>query len=191
MVALSIPKIYTVDDLVALPNDNYRYELIRGELIQLPLRDYECSGLGIILASFASMFALESKRSTCTMAGTGFLIARNPDTVMASDWAFVRRERTFVKRVCGYLPLAPDIVLEVRSPSDSPREVALKVAQWLAAGTRIVWELNPKTKVLAVHREGETRLLGPNNTLDGGDVLPGFTFELRRLFLEAPAATNS
>ena len=118
-------------------------------------------------------------------AETGFLLAQDPDTVLAPDFAFITKARLVPVRKRGYVPVIPDLVLETRSPSDSAQEVADKVRQWLEAGVRIVWELNLKARVLTVHRpDAEPRPLGPDDTLTGEEVLPGFTLPLRRLFSE-------
>ena len=83
----------------------------------------------------------------------------------------------------------PDAVLEVRSPGDRKSAVLAKVNQWLAAGVRIVWELNPKTRILTVYRPNtEPRALHPEDTLDGEEVLPGFSLPLRRIFPDDDAS---
>ena len=116
-------------------------------------------------------------------AETGFLVGRNPDTVLAPDFAFVAKERLPDPLPKGYVPVVPDIVLETRSPNDTRREVAEKVQQWLDVGVRLVWELDPVTPILTVHRNGvPIRQLGVADTLDGEDVLPGFTLPLDLLF---------
>jgi Uma2 family endonuclease len=119
-------------------------------------------------------------------AEAGFIVSRNSDTVLAPDWAFITHERLSDITLEGYLPLAPDLVLETRSPHDTTREVALKVDRWLQAGVKIVWDLNPATKILTVHRPGaNSRFLKPTATLSGEEVLPGFELPLSKLFPEA------
>jgi len=81
----------------------------------------------------------------------------------------------------------PDLVLETRSPGDTKREVAEKVERWLAAGVALVWEINPKTRVLTTHRAGRPpHELGLADTLDGEDVLPGFTLLMADAFPPRP-----
>src|SRR5438105_2555555 len=85
----------------------------------------------------------------------------------------------------GFMPVVPDIVLETRSPGDTKREVAEKIAQWMQAGVRLAWELDPKARTLTVHRpNAEPRRLGIDDVLNGEDVLPGFSLPIRRLFRE-------
>ncbi len=88
----------------------------------------------------------------------------------------------------GFLPLAPDIVLEVRSPSDSSPDAFAKVQVWLNASVKLVWELNPRTRILTVHRAGRTpQELGIEAVLSGEEILPGFCLPLHRLFRDTNA----
>jgi Uma2 family endonuclease len=112
---------------------------------------------------------------------TGFVLARNPDTVRAPDLAFVRRGR-LPERTIGmvYIDGAPDLAVEVLSPSDSAIDMEDKVAEYLGAGGRLVWVVNPKRRTITVHApEVPPRTLHEHETLDGGEVLPGFTCVVR------------
>jgi Uma2 family endonuclease len=114
----------------------------------------------------------------------GFLLTTNPDTVRAPDVAFVRRERLDrVNPERGYYPGPPDLTIEVISPNDLYDEVDEKVAEWLEHGTRMVLVVNPRRKSIAVHRPGrDVRIRGIEDTLDGEDVVPGWTLPIRDLF---------
>jgi Uma2 family endonuclease len=111
--------------------------------------------------------------------------------VRTPDVAFVRRERVLAAgRVTGYWPGAPDLVVEVISPSDLYTEVEDKVAEWLEHGTRLVFVVNPRRRTVAVHRaDRPRRVLSVGDPLDGEDVIPGWTLSLRELFGESPAAS--
>lgn len=112
-----------------------------------------------------------------------FVIARNPDTAIAPDWAFIASARLPQHRGQGFVPIVPDIVLEVRSPGDRKNAVITKVNLWLTAGARLVWELNPRTRILTVYKQNrEPTALSIDDTLSGEDVLPGFELPLARLF---------
>lgn len=180
--SLAKPKLYTADDLFGLPGDA-RFELVEGELRPMPPPAGDEHGSTTFDLGFeVGLFVRNANLGRCWTAETGFLIARDPDTVLAPDFAFVARERLPGPPGKKYVPVVPDLVLETRSPSDTRREVEDKVAQWLAAGVRMVWELDLKARVLTVHRPGaEPRALGAGDTLDGADVLPGFTLPLARL----------
>src|SRR5918998_5254427 len=135
----------TADELLHMPDDGFRYELIRGELRRMPLAGNVHGGA---TASFAWRLALhveENRLGTVYAAGTGFRIGTDPDTVRAPDVAFVSRERVeAVGEVEGYWPGAPDLAVEVISPDDSHVEVESKVFDWLEAGTKMVLAVNPR-----------------------------------------------
>ena len=110
---------------------------------------------------------------------TGFLIARDPDTVRAPDVAFVCAAKMPEVGRRGYPPIAPDLVVEILSAGDRPGAVLAKVADWLDAGTRLVWVLDPDRGLARVHRaDGTIDIVRPDGALDGEDVLPGFSCAL-------------
>ncbi len=112
-------------------------------------------------------------------AETGFTLARHPDTVRASDIAFVRGERLPDPEPAGFPDLAPDLVVEVLSPGDRPGEVLAKVADWLSAGTRLLWVVDPERRLARVYRhDGTETIVTAEGALDGEDVLPGFSCSL-------------
>ena len=135
------------------------------------------------LSGYATTFALENDLGEGFAAETGFLIARNPDTTLAPDWAFIVKSRLPDLIPGKFMPVVPDLVLETRSPNDTEQEVADKVQEWLQAGVRMVWELDPKRRILTVYRPGEApRALGIDDTFSGEEILPGFALPIRRLF---------
>jgi Uma2 family endonuclease len=107
---------------------------------------------------------------------TGFQIASDPDTVRAPDVAFLSNERLSDVRPLGYAAGAPDLAVEILSPGDRPAEVLEKIADWLRAGTRLVWVLDLERRIARVHRaDGSIALVPQDGAFDGEDVLPGFT----------------
>ena len=118
---------------------------------------------------------------------TGFVLARDPDTVRGPDVAFVSQERlTGLEDPGGFPEGAPDLAIEIRSPHDRPGELRAKVADYLAAGSRQVWVVDTERRVVTVYPS----LLAPHtleegDELDGGDVLPGFRILVKELF-DAP-----
>ena len=179
-------KLYTADDLDLLPSD-YRCELIKGELRDMPPPPGDAHGNTSMRfsAPFAT-FVEEHDLGECYAAETGFLVGSDPDTVKAPDFAFVAKHRLPAAISTKYLQLAPDLVLETRSPSDRPGMVANKIQEWLEAGVHMALELNLKTRVLTVHQPGKgAQELGINDVFNGSDVLPGFTLPVRRLFRDA------
>ncbi len=119
----------------------------------------------------------------CALAETGFIIRRGPDTTIGPDWAFVSRDRVPHPLPKGHAPFVPDLILEVRSSSDSKPAFQRRLQRWLDAGVRLVWGLDPLEQVLFVQRPGEPqRILQPEDLLSGEDVLPGFELPLDRVF---------
>jgi Uma2 family endonuclease len=177
------PKLITAKEFEKF-DPEWRYDLIRGELHPMPpMPGYEH---GVVTADFAvaaGSYVKQHRLGKCFAAETRFLIERNPDTAIGPDWAFIARDRLPHPAPRGFAPIVPDAVLEVRSPSDTAKEVKEKVERWLAAGVRLVWELNLKTRVLTIYRRDmEPQTLGIEDTISGEDVLPGFMLPLRSLF---------
>jgi len=116
-------------------------------------------------------------------AETGFQIARDPDTVRAPDVAFVKAGRIPEREPEGFFPGAPDLAVEVLSPNDSAGDVLAKVQDWLDAGCRSVWVLDPQTRTVTVyHTRRRIAVLSESETLEGGEVLPGFEVAVAGFF---------
>ena len=112
----------------------------------------------------------------------GFRLERDPDTVRAPDMAWFAPGHS-PEDMLGYPELPPDLAVEVKSPGNSNPEMAAKAAMWLSYGSRMVWVANPENTTLTIHRPNTTPVtLGEDDILDGGDVLPGFSIPVWRLF---------
>ena len=137
-----------------------------------------------VLTVYVGLFVLENDLGRGYAAETRFTIERNPDTAIAPDWAFVAKARVpAVYPEKGYLALAPDLILEVRSPSDTRPEAVAKMERWIRAGVRLGWELDIENEILTVYRPDKTpRTVDIDGMIDGEDVLPGFQLPMRRLF---------
>jgi Uma2 family endonuclease len=108
-------------------------------------------------------------------AETGFKLQTDPDTVRAPDVAFVAKGREPPPDARGFADGAPDLAVEVLSPDDPPGDVLAKVADWLSAGTRLVWVVDPLRHAARVYRQdGSETIVTADGTLEGEDVLPGF-----------------
>lgn len=176
----------TADDLERLSAAGYHYELLQGELHPMTPAGGEHGNSTGRLTTRLQVCVDDGDLGEYFVAETGFLIGHNPDTVLAPDWAFVRAERAPHPIPRGFLPLAPDLVLETRSPHDSAREVADKIRRWLDAGSQVVLDLDPAAQRLTVHRLGqEPETLGAGDTLRLADVLPGLSLPLRLVFRPA------
>jgi Uma2 family endonuclease len=173
----------TADELWRMPDDGQRHELVKGELRTMPPAGLE-HGIIVLKLSRAIGNYVEAKRlGVAAGAETGFLIARDPDTVRAPDMAFVSATRVPQPLPKAFPHLAPDLAVEVLSPSDTVYEVEEKVEEWLEAGTLLVWVVNPRRRTITVHRPGRApQVLTADGELDGEDVLPGFRQRVGGIF---------
>jgi len=176
----------TAEDLSKLPDDECRHELVQGELLTMSPAGGEHGGLAMDFGIDLGIYVREHRLGRVFAAETGFILHRDPDTVRAPDVSFVRQDRLPRGRLpVGFLPFAPDLAVEAVSPDDSAEEVQEKVRDYFGAGTGLVVVVYPRTRTIAVHRPaGEVRVLGLNDALDGGDVVPGFDYPVADLFGE-------
>jgi len=177
------PVLLTAEELLRLNVPNKRTELVCGVLVVREPAGYQHGDVAMRLA--AAIFAHVDARGLGRVfaAETGFTLARNPDTVRAPDVAFISAARLPDPPPRGFAELAPDLAVEVLSPDDRPGEVLAKVADWLNAGTRLVWVVDPIRFSARVYRaDGSESMLGETEVLRGEDVLPGFEFDLGALF---------
>ena len=174
----------TAEDLLQINYPNGRQELINGELIKFPFADARHGCVAMSIGTELATWVHSNKFGSVFAPGTGFILWRNPDTVRAPDASFVTRDRLpdGVLPV-GYLELAPDLAVEVASPSDSAREIQEKVADWLWAGTRLVWVIYPATRSATVHvSDDQFEEVSEEGPLLGEHVIPGFACDLSELF---------
>ena len=167
-----------------MPDDGYRYELVKGELIQMSPTGDEHGRVTVRITAPLYHYVEEHKLGVVYAAETGFKLESDPDTVRAPDVAFLSRaRRELAGRVEGYWSGPPDLAVEVLSPSDRRRKVAEKVANWLAAGTQVVWVVDPKLRTVTVHEsDADAVTLTEQDQLEGGDVVPGFRIAVAKLF---------
>jgi Uma2 family endonuclease len=176
----------TVDDLYALPDDGSKYELLVGTLVSEPLPGFRH---GQVTARISALLVahVDARRLGAVLAGdAGFVLGRRPDTVRGPDVAFVSRERSQRVEDRGRaFEGAPDLAVEVISPSNTAPAIHAKVADYLTAGTRLVWVVDPTPgrETIAVYRSLLTpSVLSPDDELDGEDVVPGFRVRVATLF---------
>jgi Uma2 family endonuclease len=174
----------TADQLWRMPEDGQRHELIRGELRTMAPAGSEHGMIGGNLLGPLIHHVKSNRLGIVMLAETGFIIARNPDTVRAPDIAYIAQSRIPANGVTDrFFPGAPDLAVEVISPSDTVNELEEKVQHWLDAGTRLVWVVSPKQRTVTVHRPGQQPIiLRHTDTLDGQDVVPGFTLLVSEVF---------
>ena len=177
-------RLMTADELFRWPDDGYRYELVKGELRTMTPAGFDHGAIVMNLAGPLSAHVRLNGLGVVCGAETGFRLASDPDTVRAPDIAFVRRDRIPASgRPVGFWPGAPDVAVEVLSPSDTVFAVDEKVAAWLAAGAAAVWVVNPQRRTVTIHRAaGAPRTLSERDTLDGEDIVPGFRLSVTHVF---------
>jgi Uma2 family endonuclease len=178
------PTLLSAVDLLRLPDDGLRHELVNGELRTMTPSGSEHSVITARLARVVDGHVSSRGLGLVFGAEAGFRISTHPDTVRAPDLAFVRAERIPESGIPkGYWPGAPDLAAEVVSPGDTSGEVEEKVSAWLDAGTVIVWVLDPDGRTVAVHEAGAgVRILSDTDVLAGGSVLLGFSCPVADLF---------
>jgi Uma2 family endonuclease len=182
--------LVTADELLAMGEDD-RFELVEGVLVPMsPPPGFEHGKVIGSITFLVTGFVREYRLGWTTGAETGYRLRRNPDTVRAPDFAFVANGRVTPEMDrTRYLDLAPDLVVEVVSPSDSASDVNAKVLAYLDAGARLIWVLYPGSQTVAVHRPDQTwKLLRSGDELSGEDVLPGFLCPVAVLFADPDLA---
>jgi Uma2 family endonuclease len=178
------PGTATEDDFVRLTDAKEGlFELVDRVLVRKTMGDYE-SWLGVELARLIGNFAHERKFGA--LLGTDGSTHLSPELYRTPDVSFFGperlRQRNYLRdSVFGSVP--PDLVVEVISPSNTRREMERKLQDYFDHGVRLVWYVYPLKKQVVVYTGVATsRTLGEDETLEGGDVLPGFTLSLRELF---------
>jgi Uma2 family endonuclease len=175
----------TAEELLRMPRDGWRYELVEGELRRMPPPGFQHGTTAGEISGRLFQHVHANNLGVVPAAETGYKLRSNPDTVRAPDVSFVSRERlselSFDEE--GYFPGAPDFLIEVVSSSDSFADVQEKVYLWLAAGAKLVVVILPRKRTCFVYRPGQGVLrLGPADTLDASDAVPGWTLNLAEIF---------
>jgi Uma2 family endonuclease len=180
--------LLTAEELLRLNLPNKRTELVRGMLVIREPAGYQHGDVAARLLVAIGSHVQQHGLGRVFAAETGFTLARRPDTVRAPDVAFISGARLPDKPPRGFAEMAPDLAVEVLSPDDYAPEVLEKVADWLKAGSRLIWVVDPIRMNARVYRaDGSESLLGEDDALDGEDVLPQFTCAIRPLLHEGRA----
>lgn len=181
---MAITKLMTVEDLADLGDEPGRYDLIRGELIRMSPAGAKHGILAMRIGHKVADFVEDHLPGEVFAAETGFILARDPDVLLAPDVAFVRADRMPPEEEQdGFLSLAPDFVVEVVSPSDRQNDVSDKVMEYLDAGVSLIWVVEPRRQIVTVYFPDRTsRILSGDDVLDGSDVLPEFRLTVNEIF---------
>jgi Uma2 family endonuclease len=178
MADVATPARATEDDLRAMPEDGRKYELVDGQIVVSPA-GYRHGLVSVRLSARLASFAESQGLGDVLDSSTGFRLPGG--NVRSPDVAFVRAGRVDVATLPdGYPPLVPDLVVEVLSPEDRPRALLDKVGEYLQAGVRLVWVVDPRSMRAAIYRSlTDVREIDADGFLDGEDVLPMFRCALR------------
>lgn len=174
----------TIEDMLALPEDGHRYDLIRGEIIKLAPTGGTHGEIASKIDWLIGNVVWPNKIGRTYTAEAGFVLQRDPDVLLSPDVAFVSRNRLppDEERV-GFLELPPDLAVEVLSPSESLRSIREKVSAYLEGGTQAVWVVDPVRRSLTMYlADGSMTLLSEADVLDGGEILPGLSVQVAEIF---------
>ncbi len=177
-------ELLTADDLLRLSSEGVRGELIRGALSETMPTGREHGQIVVKLVLRLGNFVEPRKLGILTASDSGVWLERDPDTVREPDVAFFSAEKVPPdERVTGYAEVAPDLVVEIVSPTDRLVAVNDKALMWLRYGVRLVWVVRPEERLVDVQRDGHPAVtLDESGALDGLDVLPGFSCPVREVF---------
>lgn len=175
-------RLVTVAEFEATCEDE-RVELIDGVVIPMTPASNESGRVTAVITIRLGMFVLPRQLGNILAAETGFVIFADRQTVLAPDVAFVRAGREPQSEARWHFArLAPDLVVEVLSPSDRARDMTAKVALYQGAGVPLIWVVDPRAVTVTVHALGQPPLtLTATDTLNGGDVLPEFQIVVAEL----------
>ena len=176
--------LITAEKLLKMSSLNKRSELVRGRLVERGPVGARHGHTASRVNGRLGPHVMQNGLGEMFANYTGFWLERDPDTVRAPYLAFVSRDRLPPGEVpVGFLEVAPDLVVEVVSPSDTAGDVQAKLEQWLRNGARLVWMVYPDTRSVAVYRAlDDVRVLTDEDQLSGDPVLPGFSCPVSDIF---------
>lgn len=176
-------QLVTAEEFAALPGGDERYELVNGVIVEMP-RPKPRHGLTAGRLSRKLALFLDQQPLGEIFIESGFLVGREPDIIRGPDLAFVSAHRVpSGQDLDSYFEGAPDIAIEIVSPNDATVDTRQRIDEYLAAGARLIWIIFPMFKTIEVHHLDLTATtLRTTDTLDGGDVLPGFSVPVSALF---------
>ncbi len=179
----TLPKLLTAEEFAKLPNpaDGSKQELVKGRIVLMPPPQARHGELQLEIGARLREF-VKPNRLGWVVTESGVIIDTDPDTVRGPDVSFYSITRV-PQRELGYFAIPPDLAVEVLSPDDRRPRVLAKIREYITAGVKVVWLIDPETNVVTVY-SGNMRGVEHHetDTLDGGTVLPGFTCPVADLF---------
>ena len=184
MIKQTNSEITSAEQLFQAPSNGNRLELVRGVLFMMSPAGSEHGRIASRILIRLGSYVEANDLGETFAAETGFLIEKDPDTVRAPDAAFVSHKKlNETDQSSAYLPLSPDLVVEVVSPSDSSSDVEAKAEQWLSAGSQIVLVADPRNETLRVYRsKSEIQVLHAGETFASGEVCKDWQLAVNDVF---------
>ena len=178
-------KIWTDEEFMALPDDGDRYEIVNGELVNMGNSGMEHGNLGTFLGGALELYIRPRKLGVACDSSTAFRMKSG--NKRSPDISFVAKERLkgLKKLPKGFFEGAPDLAIEVLSPSNTFEEIHSKLVEYFESGCKLAWVINPDEESVLVYRKPQPeKLLKITDSLDGEELVPGFTLAIAELFTE-------
>ena len=177
-------RLWSADEFMELPLNLKLYELVRGVLVEVPMTGYEHGEIETNIIRLLDRHIWPRRLGQVTPGDVMFRLEQNPDTLRQPDVAFVRTDRLPPhQQRRSYSPVVPDLAVEIRSPSNTAREIAARVADYLRTGVRLVWVVDLDTQTVTVHTPDAVPLtLSVDEEITGGQVLPAFRCPVAAFF---------
>ncbi len=177
-------KVWTDAEFMALSRDGHRYELVNGELVDMGNSGAKHGYVAILLS--AALFHCVSTQKLGALMDSGTAFVMKSGNKRSPDISFVAKERLqgLDELPDGFLEGAPDLAIEILSPSNTVEEIHDKLVEYFESGARLVWVIHPKEHYVLVYRSSTQpdRLLKSTDMLDGEDIIPGFMLPVSNLF---------
>lgn len=179
----TLTKTWTEKELLALPKDRGKYELVDGELVFMPPAGFEHGDISGEALSRLRTYVRRKKLGRVVDGQTGFWMKSG--NLRSPDVSFVSKQRLLklTRLPTGFFLGTPDMVVEVLSPDDRMSNIEKKIRDYFESGTKLLWLVNPVTRTVRVYRDPDNyRLLTIKNNLAGEDIVPGFSMAVKKLF---------
>lgn len=178
------PERITGKELATMEDVN-RSELVKGELVRMSPAGHPHGFYEVNFGAILFNFVREHKLGRVIGGEVGIYTGRDPDTIRAADVAFISNERMSQVQSQSYLDVAPELVIEILSPSDSWMMVSQKIEEYFTSDVVQIWIADPKRQQVDVYASPtDFERFSAGDTLSGGDVLPGFSVAVAELFGE-------
>jgi Uma2 family endonuclease len=181
---LSSSKIWTDEEFMALSRDGHRYEIVNGELIDMGNSGAKHGYITVVLSS--ALFNIVTSKRLGVLFDSSTAFKMKNGNKRSPDISFFAKERLqgLSELPDGFLEGAPDLSIEVLSPTNTIEEIETKIVEYFENDARLVWVINPRSHYILTYRSAQEpdRLLKSSDSLDGEDVVPGFTFPVADLF---------